>query len=108
MHATGYKYLKCYRECYIYITLRFIPFIEKKLGPTGLDILRRVFGVILLAIAIKLFSANFYPAEYLLFCESLAEVLEIIDIRARFWLCPLLISPDFLSLESYIQNFLSQ
>ena len=44
----------------IYIALRFVPLIERKLGPTGLDILRRVFGVILLAIAIKLFSANIF------------------------------------------------
>ncbi len=45
---------------FIYITMRFIPLIERKLGATGLDILRRIFGVVLLAIAIKLFSANIF------------------------------------------------
>ena len=33
-------------------------FFEKLLGPTGLHILRKVFGIILLAIAIKLFISR--------------------------------------------------
>ena len=32
--------------------------IEKMLGKTGLAVIRKVFGVILLAIAVKLFAAN--------------------------------------------------
>ena len=42
----------------IYIVIRFIPKIENLLGDTGINILRKVFGVILLSIAIKLFSKN--------------------------------------------------
>ena len=38
----------------IYIVLKMIIPIEKLLGPAGIEILRRVFGIILLAIAIKL------------------------------------------------------
>ncbi|HNF48291.1 MAG TPA: MarC family protein [Chitinophagales bacterium] len=40
----------------IYLVIRFIPKIEKMLGDTGINILRKIFGVILLSIAIKLFS----------------------------------------------------
>lgn len=43
----------------VYLVLRFIPKIEKALGDAGISILRRVFGIILLSIAIKLFSKNF-------------------------------------------------
>jgi multiple antibiotic resistance protein len=42
----------------IYVVIRFIPKIEDLLGDTGINILRKVFGVILLSIAIKLFSNN--------------------------------------------------
>lgn len=42
----------------IYFVIRFIPKIEHLLGDTGINILRKVFGVILLSIAIKLFSKN--------------------------------------------------
>ena len=42
----------------IYFVIRFIPKIENLLGDTGINILRKVFGVILLSIAIKLFSKN--------------------------------------------------
>ena len=44
---------------FVYLVLRTSPWIERKLGKAGEDILRRVFGVILLAIAIKLFKTNF-------------------------------------------------
>ena len=44
---------------FVYLVLRASSWIERKLGKTGEDILRRVFGVILLAIAIKLFKQNF-------------------------------------------------
>jgi multiple antibiotic resistance protein len=43
----------------VYGVLRASPWLERKLGKAGEDILRRVFGVILLAIAIKLFKQNF-------------------------------------------------
>lgn len=38
--------------------LQSAGFLEKKLGSGGLGVLRKVFGIILLAIAIKLFSDN--------------------------------------------------
>ena len=43
----------------VYIVLRSSSFIQKKIGKGGAAILRKVFGIILLAIAIKLFKANF-------------------------------------------------
>jgi multiple antibiotic resistance protein len=42
----------------VYITLRNIYRLEKLLGPGGINILRKVFGIILLAIAVKLFTVN--------------------------------------------------
>ena len=42
----------------VYIVLKNTLRIEKVLGPGGIDIVRKVFGVILLAIAIKLFRTN--------------------------------------------------
>jgi multiple antibiotic resistance protein len=43
---------------FVYIVLKASPWIERKLGQNGADILRKVFGIILLAIAIKLFKSN--------------------------------------------------
>ena len=40
--------------CIVFIVLRMIIPIEKMIGQVGIEILRRVFGIILLAIAIKL------------------------------------------------------
>jgi multiple antibiotic resistance protein len=42
----------------IYLVLRLTTFFEKILGAGGLQILKKVFGVILLSIAIKLFLTN--------------------------------------------------
>jgi multiple antibiotic resistance protein len=42
----------------VYIVLRATRIVEKLLGPTGILVLRKIFGVILLAIAIKLFLTN--------------------------------------------------
>lgn len=42
----------------IYIVLRSVDTIKRILGPVGAKILNKVFGIILLAIAVKLFSAN--------------------------------------------------
>ena len=42
----------------VFIVLKLTRIIEKLLGPGGIAILQKVFGIILLAIAIKLFSAN--------------------------------------------------
>jgi multiple antibiotic resistance protein len=42
----------------VYIVLRLTSRNEKLLGPTGLHILKKFFGIILLAIAIRLFVNN--------------------------------------------------
>lgn len=42
----------------VYLVLRLTTFFERVLGPNGLHILRKFFGIILLAIAIKLFLSN--------------------------------------------------
>jgi len=43
---------------FVYLVLKNVKWIEKLLGNTGLNILRKAFGIILLAIAIKLFRSN--------------------------------------------------
>lgn len=43
---------------FIYIVLKTSSKIERLIGPNGIRIIRKVFGVILLAIAVKLFTAN--------------------------------------------------
>ena len=42
----------------VYLVLRITTFFERILGPNGVHILRKFFGIILLAIAIKLFLSN--------------------------------------------------
>ncbi len=42
----------------VYLCLKNLNFLEKLLGPTGIGVLRKVFGFILLAIAVKLFRSN--------------------------------------------------
>jgi len=43
----------------VYIVLKSANWLEKKLGDGTLGVLKKVFGIILLAISIKLFTANF-------------------------------------------------
>lgn len=43
---------------FIYIVLKTSSTIEKLIGQNGINIIRKVFGVILLAISVKLFAAN--------------------------------------------------
>lgn len=43
---------------FVFVVLKGSGWIERKLGQAGADVLRRIFGVILLAIAIKLFKTN--------------------------------------------------
>ena len=55
----GYSYIEIFlgimiNVVFIFIVLRLIIPIERLLGPSGIEILRRVFGILLLAIAIKL------------------------------------------------------
>jgi multiple antibiotic resistance protein len=42
----------------VYLVLRLTTFFERILGPNGLHILKKFFGIILLAISIKLFLSN--------------------------------------------------
>jgi multiple antibiotic resistance protein len=42
----------------IFVVLKSLKWIEKALGPNGLIVVRKFFGVILLAIAVKIFSSN--------------------------------------------------
>ncbi|MEO5649452.1 MAG: MarC family protein [Ginsengibacter sp.] len=42
----------------IFIVLKSLKWIEKALGPNGLLVVRKFFGVILLAIAVKIFGSN--------------------------------------------------
>ena len=48
----------------IYIVLKSLNFIERLLGPGGLLAVRKFFGVILLAIAVKIFSSNIGSLKY--------------------------------------------
>jgi multiple antibiotic resistance protein len=45
---------------FIFLVLRSSDWISNKLGEGGANVLRKVFGIILLAIAIKLFRENFH------------------------------------------------
>jgi multiple antibiotic resistance protein len=42
----------------VFIVLKSSAKIEKMLGKNGLGVIRKTFGVVLLAIAVKLFAAN--------------------------------------------------
>jgi multiple antibiotic resistance protein len=43
---------------FVYLVLKNVQWLERLFGKTGINILRKAFGVILLAIAIKLFRSN--------------------------------------------------
>ena len=43
---------------FVYLVLRSSSWLERKLGKSVFSVLRRVFGVILLAIAVKIFKDN--------------------------------------------------
>jgi multiple antibiotic resistance protein len=42
----------------IYLVLKSLKWIEKAIGPNGMTVIRKFFGVILLAIAVKIFGSN--------------------------------------------------
>ena len=42
----------------VYIVLRSLNYIERLIGPAGLIAIRKFFGVVLLAIAVKIFATN--------------------------------------------------
>ena len=52
---------------FIYIVLKTSSKIERIIGPNGIKITRKIFGVILLAIAVKLFTSNI---KFLLWYET--------------------------------------
>jgi len=43
---------------FVYLVLKFIPWLEGKVGDAFISILRRIFGVLLIAIAVKIFTTN--------------------------------------------------
>jgi multiple antibiotic resistance protein len=45
---------------FVYVVLKSSGWLEKKIGKAGFNILRKVFGIILLSIAIKLFKNNLF------------------------------------------------
>jgi len=46
---------------FVYIVLRSSVWLERVIGKSGFAVLRRVFGVILLAIAVRIFKSNVFP-----------------------------------------------
>jgi multiple antibiotic resistance protein len=46
---------------FVYIVLRSSSWLERVIGKSGFAVLRRVFGVILLAIGVKIFKSNVFP-----------------------------------------------
>lgn len=46
---------------FVYVVLRASPWLERVVGQSGFAVLRRVFGVILLAIAVKIFKTHAFP-----------------------------------------------
>lgn len=43
---------------FVFLVLKSTNWLERKLGDSGFDVLRRVFGIILLAIAVKIFKTH--------------------------------------------------
>jgi len=43
----------------IFVILKSLKWVERMLGPNGMTVVRKFFGVILLAIAVKIFGSNF-------------------------------------------------
>jgi multiple antibiotic resistance protein len=43
---------------FVYLVLKTSNWLERKIGEAGFNVLRRVFGIILLAIAVKIFKDN--------------------------------------------------
>lgn len=42
----------------VFLILRSLKYIEKLIGPSGISVIRKFFGVILIAIAVKIFKEN--------------------------------------------------
>ncbi|HMR57230.1 MAG TPA: MarC family protein [Cyclobacteriaceae bacterium] len=46
---------------FVYLVLRSVSWLERVIGQSGFAVLRKVFGVVLLAIAVKIFKSNVFP-----------------------------------------------
>jgi multiple antibiotic resistance protein len=57
-HAINIMIALALNMLFIFVVLRSIDRIEKILGPGFIYVLRKFFGIILLAIAVKLFTSN--------------------------------------------------
>lgn len=57
-HVENIIYAILLNLLFVYMVLKNVRRLENILGPAGVNILRKVFGVILLAIAVKLFRTN--------------------------------------------------
>lgn len=44
---------------FVYIVLKLIPWLEGRIGDAAISVLRRMFGVLLMAIAVKIFVTHF-------------------------------------------------
>ena len=42
----------------VYLVLRYVSYVERLFGKSGVYVLRKLFGIILLAIAVRLFTSN--------------------------------------------------
>ena len=42
----------------VYLVLRYVYYVERLLGKSGVYVMRKLFGIILLAIAVRLFTSN--------------------------------------------------
>ncbi len=56
--AVNIAFAILFNMAFVYLVLRLTGRIERVLGEAGIAVLQKVFGIILLAIAVKLFSAN--------------------------------------------------
>ncbi|MEZ0541117.1 MarC family protein [Fibrella arboris] len=48
----------------VYAVLKSSEWLEDRIGPGGLNVLRKIFGIILLAISIKLIKTNLLPTSF--------------------------------------------
>ena len=63
----------------VFLVLKSTGFIEKIMGPTGIAIMRKIFGIILLAIAIKLFLSNLAVSVQ----SNFPEIFEYLHQKAK-------------------------
>jgi len=65
---------------FVYFVLRSTTFLSRVLGISGVAILRKVFGIILLAISIKLFMSNLAVSTHKFFPEFFEHVDKLQNI----------------------------